>query len=1396
MQERATTQDEDYQGSHCNYQSDDDKHVRSRNASKVVGSANSAVRFDGLPLKVDRVENACVAAIPSALQRHSRAYRNCRFLTDSSDLVCDVDDFLDKSKGRKADGGISPHRSRSVSPCAPGSNQVNGKSAASHSLQLVDYESCDSTSSTRVIGSCNIAMDMTPNNVDVPVNESSNETTLQGRLVAPTELNVSSNPSGTVDTPIATRVVSHDVVEVNMDQSPVVAYPVPRSVFMTEGRYQELKLYLSPPGSCDVFPFYEPTEQIRIARFEYLWGTAHSEVCIRHEPLHDSQHIMLRNVQYIEAEWCRDTIKLVDECNCEFCRCLTRKIPNSYAGNTLIRVFRVDPANILLSVGRPFFDFKNVAHAAFDRIMPSIDECMSLMSRRGSLLSYSEALGIFRMLEAQRLVRVSARVSTGLVYNMRPLWEDSNHHALGHVYAVETTDPTQRLRVKNPVMIAKPLGLWDYIIWEDADQFAKSMLRPFADPDWTNTVNMYIEADYCCLSCKLIEMCSCNICASLKGCNRESCIPGIRIVRITRELLQYFPDRVDPDVNDGHDQGTDSDNDGEGGSDINDDTRAHDNNYDHTEDNGNNGDRADDGKEGDGVDNSSSDSNSDNANDNDSVPDLLDSDDDSDSDSDSDNDNDADFVGASDNPVLPSFTHHSSPPSPGSSRLYTISQLSSPSTVQLPTSPAHSPTSPAYSPTSPAYSPSIPRAHIRPESPVIIIPPNTSSTTPTPVIHDLTHSGDDEESIGDDADQPDEEVEIAVDHLLAIASDTIRDIPGVWRVVLRRERITTGLVTLYDRVTSEPYQGFRLPNTPIHNRVSAWYACPYRYNLVYVAGLWCMQTGRIMEYCTCGICMGFRPSPIMRSSVYHGVCYIRVHPQEVLELAAENLLRRRRSSSGDDGSGDENRRDTRIRRRTTSSSASAPPSTTSTDYICSSCSSRQSSTSSSATGSSVDTGIDMNIEHANVSTVVVEYDSDGDAIPPLVDSLDLVHLFDFGLDDSLPQRPLSVLDDLTHPDERLHPLPLPGPHHIVLNAVTHQRYRVQKIRFRQTDLHSGTWFRDVCRENITYISGNLCHDSMMSIDSCPCYICCALKESRREGRCCSRPLSPTRNRETFVYVYELLSDVRSVEHAMPSVINIHNSCVDPISGVRRQHALQTSDTETDRMIISDSGATKPMFSDISVFTNYRPVTSVSVRMAGGALERVLGVGDVGPLKEVLHVPNLVFDLVSEPMLARQGMRGEFQDDWKTIRHPDGRLFLVAHLNSMNLYEVNPMYLGLRNPRYNYTQYEAHASKVEAIDLLHRTWGHISLDRIQAGVQSGHINWDHKALPVNFRKLSSPCVVCALCKSKRRPFAGPLRPVTEPGAHFYMDVWGPAETPSLIDQNIYMVGFIDAATKML
>ena len=51
------------------------------------------------------------------------------------------------------------------------------------------------------------------------------------------------------------------------------------------------------------------------------------------------------------------------------------------------------------------------------------------------------------------------------------------------------------------------------------------------------------------------------------------------------------------------------------------------------------------------------------------------------------------------------------------------------------------------------------------------------------------------------------------------------------------------------------------------------------------------------------------------------------------------------------------------------------------------------------------------------------------------------------------------------------------------------------------------------------------------------------------------------------------------------------------------------------------------------------VLMVYLYVRQGALEQVIGMGDVGRLTDVLHVPNLVFDLVSEPMLARQGMQG-------------------------------------------------------------------------------------------------------------------------------------------------------------
>ena len=106
------------------------------------------------------------------------------------------------------------------------------------------------------------------------------------------------------------------------------------------------------------------------------------------------------------------------------------------------------------------------------------------------------------------------------------------------------------------------------------------------------------------------------------------------------------------------------------------------------------------------------------------------------------------------------------------------------------------------------------------------------------------------------------------------------------------------------------------------------------------------------------------------------------------------------------------------------------------------------------------------------------------------------------------------------------------------------------------------------------------------------------------------------------------------------------------------------------------------------------------------------------------------------------------------------------------------------------------TKVEAVDLLHRTLGHVAVQRIEDAINTGHVEWCHESRPDRFKKQSDPCVVCQLAKSKRRTFSSSQPVITEPGQHWYMDVWGPDETPSLIHMNVYTIGFRDAMSDAI
>ena len=239
-----------------------------------------------------------------------------------------------------------------------------------------------------------------------------------------------------------------------------------------------------------------------------------------------------------------------------------------------------------------------------------------------------------------------------------------------------------------------------------------------------------------------------------------------------------------------------------------------------------------------------------------------------------------------------------------------------------------------------------------------------------------------------------------------------------------------------------------------------------------------------------------------------------------------------------------------------------------------------------------------------------------------------------------------------------------------------------------------------------------------------------------------------------------------------------------------------------RLTVMDSGATRHMFANKDHFSSYREVTGQFVRVADGKIIPVLGIGTVGPLNEVLHVESLVYNLISESALDKEGKWCIAGNGRKTFYNGGihgninyASIFLVATLGKGDLYIVNPMYINMVNPRYNYREYEALASKAEALDLLHRTLGHISLDRLVELVRTGVVEWKQGETPIyQQRKHASPCVACSLAKSKRPPHSGHIRVPQQPGELTYVDVWGPCETESLIDDNIYTIGFIDAASK--
>ena len=167
--------------------------------------------------------------------------------------------------------------------------------------------------------------------------------------------------------------------------------------------------------------------------------------------------------------------------------------------------------------------------------------------------------------------------------------------------------------------------------------------------------------------------------------------------------------------------------------------------------------------------------------------------------------------------------------------------------------------------------------------------------------------------------------------------------------------------------------------------------------------------------------------------------------------------------------------------------------------------------------------------------------------------------------------------------------------------------------------------------------------------------------------------------------------------------------------------MLTSQIRRRRRAISDSGASKHAFSDKSKFRNYKPYENVSIRVAEGSSSRVLDIGEVGSLENVLHVEGLVFDLLSEPALARAGMTGSWSGLSQVVMYPFGKVFLEATLCDDDLHEINPVHLCLPAEDDECVAHNAMLTKGEAVELLHRTLGNVAVQRIEDAINTGHVD---------------------------------------------------------------------------
>ena len=253
-----------------------------------------------------------------------------------------------------------------------------------------------------------------------------------------------------------------------------------------------------------------------------------------------------------------------------------------------------------------------------------------------------------------------------------------------------------------------------------------------------------------------------------------------------------------------------------------------------------------------------------------------------------------------------------------------------------------------------------------------------------------------------------------------------------------------------------------------------------------------------------------------------------------------------------------------------------------------------------------------------------------------------------------------------------------------------------------------------------------------------------------------------------------------------------------------EQALMLSDTvglvtgkpPTEAEIIFDSGCTAHMWNHRAHFTTYTPYTTSHMKAAcaSGQTVDILGKGDIGPIKDVLYVPQLNYCLLSSSAFLKQGYGMYIGTIPKVIKETNPTEVLLRGYYSGDLFQITPSeferQLGLR-PITCFV----HDITVQPLLQVHQMLGHASATRCAYECKCTNFPGLANLSTKTFQAIKE-CEECAMAKSKRRSFTGHLDPPQFIGQTWYVDVKGPIATPSLVYGNHYVFGIIDGKTKFL